>query len=412
MKNTQKKLKKKHYRYLSKEEAADPMVYIHEFFGRGTDIKWWKTDVSILVDAAYTGKGRIPGFEYGYVYKRIIQQVEAAHAIYCLPGFDGTISRTHTTSVRDVYKLTNGSPVTNPAKIIDRFFSFRPLEQWVETIDDMLDCLFTHKPVRSNDDILQTKDLLLELGEALGAVHENKGIELNPHPLFFVRKTGEADRGADDEVPKTLTNDTPPFYPEKKIHFPEWLKHEIRDVSAIRAFFDVCGLEDWRNQLWQWLHVVTVEGLVWSKPVTSSTGSSLLFDYRCYIRLIDLVFGITEPPRADGSNGTKHAAQSPITHRDTLCARHNGKPVIFKHISSAEALQPASVLQEFVAAFSRQEWQEILYDWLEYALSEKANTQSRYANSTLHCYQLLNRLMEACFLIAHSEEITFEHTVE
>jgi hypothetical protein len=38
MKNTQKKLKAKNFRYLSKEIIKNPMVYIHYFFRHQTDI--------------------------------------------------------------------------------------------------------------------------------------------------------------------------------------------------------------------------------------------------------------------------------------------------------------------------------------------------------------------------------------
>lgn len=414
MNTTQKKLKKKHFRYLGKKEIANPMVYIDEFFGSETDLKSWKTDISIFVDAAYTSKNRISGFEYGFTYKRIIGQIEVAYTIYCLPGFERRTSERKVKSSKDIRHAIDNLYVIDPEKTIARFFVYRRLEQWREIVDDMLSQVATHDfiyPIDQYDNILEIKELLLELAEALHIIYEQEGIELNPHPLFFIRENKDTDPEANNDVQEEIkTDDTRSFYPEKKIHLPERLKNHTHDIAALRSFFLNCSLAEWKEQLWKWLHVVTIEGLVWSKPVTSSNGSELLYSYHYCISFIDIVFEITESPEGNGKTAPKQEAMGPIKHHEHIDALCRGRKVSFKHISIAEARQPTLILQEFVAAFSCRQWEDILYDWLEYGLSEEAYIHTRYADSSLYIYHLLNRMLEACFLIAFKDEITFEPT--
>lgn len=189
MKNTQKKLKAKHFRYLSKDVVKNPMIYIRDFYRYETNIIYWMNNIQLFVNAATVPEMADRNFaENGYHCKQMIKQIEAAYVIFhqCqLPIQEAPLDffATKEDYHNYLFKLeftTNGHVA--PADTLSKFFSYQSLQKWYDIMDDIMHYLTV--PDSGNyeyfgDQIMAIRELLIRLAFALHYIYEDEGISLN-----------------------------------------------------------------------------------------------------------------------------------------------------------------------------------------------------------------------------------------
>lgn len=188
MKNTQKKLKAKHFRYLSKDVVKNPMIYIRDFYRYETNIICWMNSIQLFVNAAAFPEMADRSFaENGYHLKQMIKQIEAAYVIFhqCqLPIQDAPLNFFATKGDYHNYLFRMEHTVNGklaPADTISKFFSYQSLQKWYETMEDIMHYLTV--PDSGNyeyfgDQIIVIREMLIRLAFALSYIYENEGLSL------------------------------------------------------------------------------------------------------------------------------------------------------------------------------------------------------------------------------------------
>lgn len=181
MKNTQKKLKAKHFRYLSKREIKDPLSYLDELYRNQTDFISFRKEVDLFLQSGLDPRLRIDGMEYCYTAQLFIKQVELAYVIYVQGGIYVQGSPPiKLRSTADLYSyLRNTAP--SPCLAIQQFFEWMSLNRWREEIDHMA-CIASISlktlSFESHGDSLMIYTLGVRLVDALYQIYEDDGVEL------------------------------------------------------------------------------------------------------------------------------------------------------------------------------------------------------------------------------------------
>lgn len=183
MKNTQKKLKAKHFRYLTKEIIKNPMKYLEDFFERYIHFGPWLNEVRLLVISScypeiLSRKYYVDG---SFLCKKLIQQVEMAYVIFVQSGVQKQENESFRffNCRRDYFNYTNNK-LEDPYYQLSLFFSYMSLADWYKTLDNF----WIYMAMDENDDndrfgdrIIVIQELLLLLANALHSIYENKGME-------------------------------------------------------------------------------------------------------------------------------------------------------------------------------------------------------------------------------------------
>lgn len=193
MKNTQKKLKAKQFRYLSKKNIKNPMVYIRDFFQQQTDIINWQNDINLFViTGAYPAMSTGGYPENGYNCHQMIKQIEIAYVIFkqCgLPKHKDPLTLFDTRN--DYFNYSYGLELTcnnkrSPYDLIRKFFSYQPLQKWYKTMDDLMEQLTLKRSIGNEhfgDKIVVIREFLIRLAYALYYIYEHGGISI-PLPPY------------------------------------------------------------------------------------------------------------------------------------------------------------------------------------------------------------------------------------
>lgn len=197
MKNTQKKLKAKNFRYLSKEYVKDPMIYLDEFFEQQTKIDYWLRDINILINAATNAKINAQAQSTSYHIRQLIEQVEIAYVIFkkCaiktqnnpLSFFAST--KDYWNYVIDGKYTSNG--ITSPTDTISRFFSYQTLQLWYQTLDSLWINIgdrgdeFLHN---QGNDILAVRELIQRLVVSLDKIREKGFLPYHKHSKHRLKR--------------------------------------------------------------------------------------------------------------------------------------------------------------------------------------------------------------------------------
>lgn len=191
MKNTQKKLKRKHFRYLGKKEIANPMVYIDELFDDIIDIDWLKFDIAGFMKAVASSDPPIPHFGYGDAAERIKKILEVAYvfASYLPPPAISKLEKNLSKKEARMSWLSN-----HEGKIawsLYRLFQFKTLKTWRELIDKLLmnitDDVKYLDLAHIADEIILIHDHLLQLADTMHHIYEAKGLPIEL-PDFIIPK--------------------------------------------------------------------------------------------------------------------------------------------------------------------------------------------------------------------------------
>ncbi|MDM1293803.1 hypothetical protein HX021_05785 [Sphingobacterium sp. N143] len=185
MKNTQKKLKAKHFRYLSKDVIKNPMTYLEDFFVHETSIGYWEKEINLLINAAAVPEMADRNHaEHGYQCKLMVKQIEVAYVIFYqqqLPIQDTPLDFLPTRN--DYYNYVFNAKYTtlgrsSPVDTISKFFSYQSLEKWYGTMDDIMHYLTVSDSGNYEyfgDQIIAIRELLIRLAFAMWEIHQ--GIE-------------------------------------------------------------------------------------------------------------------------------------------------------------------------------------------------------------------------------------------
>ena len=181
MKNTQKKLKAKHFRYLSKREIKDPLSYLDELYRNQTDFISFRKEVDLFLQSGLDPRLRIEGMEYCYAAQLFIKQVELAYVFYVNGGiYLRDRAKIKIRSAADLYCYL-GNTAPSPYWAIQQFFKLMSLNRWREEIDHMA-CVASislkTRFLESHGDSLMIYTLGVQLVDALYQIYEEDGVEL------------------------------------------------------------------------------------------------------------------------------------------------------------------------------------------------------------------------------------------
>ncbi|TDQ75427.1 hypothetical protein [Sphingobacterium yanglingense] len=189
MKNTQKKLKAKQFRYLNKDTVKNPMIYIHNFYRYETNVIYWMNNINLFIQA-----GCLPEMadrahaETGFHCKQMIEQIEIAYVIFkqChIPKQKNPLQ--FVAQREDHFNYTHNLEYTwkgkrAPYDTISKFFSYQSLNKWYTTMDDLMIYMSTKESSyydKFGDKILAIKELLIRLAFALYYIYEDKHLQIS-----------------------------------------------------------------------------------------------------------------------------------------------------------------------------------------------------------------------------------------
>lgn len=178
MKNTQKKLKAKHFRYLSKGIIKNPKEYLDYFFEIEIPFEEWKKEIILIVISSCYPK-MLPRKVYvdGSLYcKELIMQVEMAYVIFVQSGVQKQKKEALSffKCDRDYFNYIDNKITYNEAEDpyyqLALFFSYMSLAEWYKILDDFWLYMAMDKNDGNNrfgDRIIVIQELLLRLTNAL-----------------------------------------------------------------------------------------------------------------------------------------------------------------------------------------------------------------------------------------------------
>ncbi|MDR2271842.1 MAG: hypothetical protein LBF27_13140 [Sphingobacterium sp.] len=422
MKNTQKKLKAKHFRYLSKEYIEDPMKYLIEFFEQETHVHYFITDINLLVNAASNAKMNSPHSHSGYNTKKLIELVELAYVIFkkCnLKKVKNPLDFFKSDS--DYWNYVSGeclsvNDIELPEDEISRFFSYQSLGQWYEVLDE----IWINISDRNGEflgnvgkEILAVRELLQRLAISLHKIYENKSL---PNCITNNQEEIENDESPDQkslkqtdsvetkEKPSDDTEENEILQPKERIILPTWLAPQPYSISALKNFFDRDDLNGWKEDIRYWYRTVTTENEFWSANNENHkfSGANLLYTYSCIYSLLEMLSNKLE--ESSTSLIDIERSISILPECQSILIRHENKEIILYYIADEELGHPLSSLLATVNTYSQQQWDEILYDWINYGLDKNRYTGD-YSDYSTQIYQTVIKIIELAYLVAFSDEI-------
>ncbi|WP_270088721.1 hypothetical protein [Sphingobacterium sp. SYP-B4668] len=442
MKNTQKKLKAKHFRYLSKDIIKNPMIYIRNFYRYKTDITNWRNHINLFVQAGgYPEMANTRHAENGFQCKQMIEQIEVAYVIFKQCRIPKQAYPLQFVAQREDYSnyilhteyTRNGK--RDVQDIISKFFSYQSLDKWYRTMDELM----TNMSKRESDNydkfgdkILAIKELLIRLAFALHYIYEDEHllvlvppyVKADPTPAHdttdplsklgelvhvgigeqYEEKEKTLDKDQEQQLPLSCPSK---FHPKKRVTVPPWLAPQPYSTEALRAFFDKDDLLGWRDNIRNWYQAIIAQEQYWSTNRDKRfSGANLLYLYSCIHSFLEMFFDeLTDD----------HIVQQDSKSKDTLAIfqetpsihiHHKNGNIVFYYIDSTEIENPFNAILNSLQPFSNYEWEEILYAWLEYGLSHNGYSGKYHEYSTF-IYQSLTKIIELSYILAFADEIEF-----
>ncbi|MND74544.1 hypothetical protein D3C87_1117620 [compost metagenome] len=424
MKNTQKKLKAKHFRYLSKEYIEDPLKYLEDFYEQETYHHYFVMEINLLINAASNVKMNCPNSSLGYNTKKLITFVEIAYVIFkkCnLKKLKNPLNFIQ--CVSDYWNYVSGecfsvNDIESPEDEISRFFSHQSLGQWYETLDE----IWINISDRNGDflgnegnNILAVRELLQRLAISLHKIYENKSLpDIIANNQEEIEHEESQDQKSLEQTDSIKTKEEPfddaveneIFSPKKQVTLPPWLAPQPFSIKAIQDFFSHGCLDRWKEHIKYWHKAAITENCFWSATKESPFygGSTLLFNYSCIYTLLEMFRNEADLRKIE------YIVKDPnqqILIRDkvsiTIVNKNDKFHLSHTNTEQLENLFPS--IANLINQYTKIEWDEILYDWLEYGLSKEAYANEDFSNQTLLIYETLINLVELAYILAYENEI-------
>lgn len=180
MKNTQKKLKAKHFRYLSKGYIKDPHRFLKEIVHQ-----WglnWSNNFSHLINSSLYPPMRTDlAFDYGFTHTHLGQMIEVAYVIFkksALKPIPG--DRLFQYSCMEMFEAEVEEDKIFPEKALRTFFGFKSLKEWFSVLNDLLrrrDYSVDNMHELSVDlEYIPIRELLIKLPKVLQEIYERGGL--------------------------------------------------------------------------------------------------------------------------------------------------------------------------------------------------------------------------------------------
>lgn len=403
MKSTQKKLKRKQsrdlskrFRYLTKEEVHDPTRYIRFHYG-SHDQESWQEEVYVFLTSGST-YGRPPLRNPYFVHKHLINHIDVAYLLL-------------------KYNVVKGSA----QRLAKSVFELNSRDNWVEMFDELLRNEVDSNYVHDQDNFSL---LLVNFVEHMHYLVRyfylvNKGMaDQFSLPLYIMNyhSLPEEERSQAQElkcIPSTQnTGENMSFYHKERVSLPEWLMPQPFSQKAVQDFFSIDRIEGWKSQLWHWYQSVITEDIYWCADNRHYSGATLLHNYACIYSLLEMYRIQTSGPARHHYTFNDQNPRSIFAEQQTTCAIHDDSPVVFHYVSLEEMDDPMAVIIALVGTYSLAEWEEILYDWLSLGLSKNAFTDERYSPHASRVYQLLVKIIELSYVLAYKDELRYPTTTK
>lgn len=252
MKNTQKKLKEKHFRYLSKENIENPMGYLNNFYKTETDLANWLDDLNALVNASFCAKMKGAHTQSnGYHCKKLIEQVEFAYSIFIRCNLKKKKGELNFQPVdyRQLQPLNKQKPTNTELWIFETlrlFFTFQDLKGWYKTLDriwvnliDMTDIIEEYERI-GEDRLVIIKELFTRLAIALDLIYENGEMpqQADNSPLIMDTRasleTSQKTSQTYENIEKTNN--------KQVVDIDNIIQKKKHALSKIKTQFDITGL--------------------------------------------------------------------------------------------------------------------------------------------------------------------------
>lgn len=410
MKNTQKKLKAKHFRYLSKEYIEDPLKYLIEFFENETDISSWLADLNMLINAASNSKMNPPNSSFGYLTKKLIEQVELAYVIFrkCkLKKIKQPLKFNKCDSDYWNYKLAADSSVSNiesPTGGISRFFSYQSLQKWYKILDDLWISLGDRDNGflgNNGNEILAIKEFIMLLAISLEKIYEDGTLLSTP-------ETHE-EENVNNEIPENLTAEAST---SKKINILpteiEKSPHQMKTIQKIKNILGGEDLHDWQAFI-NGLYVSAEKNFKnWDKAFEVYIPESRFWLFTQSITLLDIlyeeIFGFVD----------RDAEMTLTPHQEVssyYLFRDKNRTGNFTALSLLETSYPEYHLIKMLFTYPIVDWRDNITDLIQRGfILDKGNLY--YGELDIREFLFnFQKLIELCYLLANKDEIIFTKSI-
>lgn len=180
MKNTQKKLKAKHFRYLSKRYVNDPDRFLKEIVQQwGVN---WSSNFNYLINSSlYPPMRTGTTFEYGFMYNHLAQMIEVGFVIlrkYKLKPM--AKEDVFQYNCKEVFDAEIEDSSVFPGKSLRAFYGFKSRKEWLAVLDDLLQRRdYTEdnmKELPLDHDYIAIREFLVKLPLILSEIYKRGGL--------------------------------------------------------------------------------------------------------------------------------------------------------------------------------------------------------------------------------------------
>ncbi len=391
MKNTQKKLKAKHFRYLSKENIEKPKDFLSGFFER-IDLEYWQEKIYVFLSSGSVQQ-RYPMHDPSFVHQKLIEQVEYAYILY----YSNTIT-------------------SKANRLLDYIFEIQSLSNWREQLDSVLRNQTDKFSYFDDDNYNRYLINLIELTHYLVKflflyANNREGYFTFPYYILPTYRLNSEELISQNYHKRIGTDKDSSDSPQPLLQFkhnveiPEWIKLPSYSVKTLKVFFDKNDLNGWREDIRYWYESVLTEDQYWSPSINDSYSSAnLLYLYSCIRSLVEIfMHQLSEEERLELSVEYNNPA-SIFPEIDSFRVRQNCRVSTLYYVNPDARKNPLPAILKGLSIFTLCQWQEILYDWLEYGLSTNPYTGNYFPFSGT-IYQTLIKTLEISYLIAFEDEL-------
>lgn len=180
MKNTQKKLKAKHFRYLSKEYVKDPNRFLKEIVEQ-----WglnWSSNFNYLINSSlYPPMRTNTAFEYWFMHDHLGQMIEAGFVILKKYGLKPMIKEdVFQFNDKEVFDAEIEAGHIFPAKSLCAFYGFKSRKEWLAVLDDFFQRRdYTEDNMEElplDHDYIAIREFLVKLPLVLSEIYKRGGV--------------------------------------------------------------------------------------------------------------------------------------------------------------------------------------------------------------------------------------------
>ena len=182
MKNTQKKLKAKHFRYLSREYVKDPDRFLKEVVHQwGLD---WSNNFNYLINSSIYPPMRMDtAFEYGFMHHCLGQMIEVGFVILVKCNLKSMAKENaFQYSCQKMFDVEIEEGEIFLEKILTAIYGFKSVKEWLAVLDDLLRRrdydVDSMEELPLDQEYIPIREFLLKLPVVLHEIYQRGGLQL------------------------------------------------------------------------------------------------------------------------------------------------------------------------------------------------------------------------------------------